>query len=369
MGEIILDHVVKRFGDVEVIRDISLTVAEGEFVVFVGPSGCGKSSLLRLITGLEELTAGRVLIDGVDISRRPPSERGLAMVFQSYALFPHLTVADNIGFGLRVSGMPRAEIRRKVQATAQTLALDSYLDRYPRQLSGGQRQRVAIGRAIVREPKAFLFDEPLSNLDAALRVQMRVELIRLHDDLKTTMIYVTHDQVEAMTMADRIVVLNGGRVEQFDTPIALYDAPANRFVAGFIGSPKMNFFDATAAGPARIQMAVGVVDVPLLASPLPSGPLTFGIRPEHVAYDRREGLWPGRIVVEEQLGSDAYFTVDVPKLGALTVRAVGERGYRRGDPIFLTPDRTRSHLFDASGTALASRPNEFEISKLGAAQE
>ena len=368
MGEIILDHVVKRFGAVEVIRDVSLTVADGEFVVFVGPSGCGKSSLLRLITGLEDLTGGRVLIDGADMSRRAPPERGLAMVFQSYALFPHMTVAENIGFGLRVSGMRRAEIHQKVQAAAQTLGLESYLDRYPRQLSGGQRQRVAIGRAIVRQPKAFLFDEPLSNLDAALRVQMRVELIRLHDDLKTTMIYVTHDQVEAMTMADRIVVLNAGKVEQFDTPIALYDAPANRFVAGFIGSPKMNFIDATAAGPARMQMAVGAVDTQRLASPLPSGALTFGIRPEHIAYDKQEGLWPGRIVVEEQLGSDAYFTVDVERLGTLTVRAVGERGYRRGDAIFLTPDMARCHIFDASGNTLTSRAVEPEPSRVRVAQ-
>jgi multiple sugar transport system ATP-binding protein len=367
MGEIILDHVVKRFGDVEVISDVSLTVADGEFVVFVGPSGCGKSTLLRLITGLEDLTAGRVLIDGIDVSKRAASERGLAMVFQSYALFPHLTVADNIGFGLRVAGAPRAEIRRKVQAAAETLALESYLDRYPRQLSGGQRQRVAIGRAIVREPKAFLFDEPLSNLDAALRVQMRVELIRLHDDLRTTMIYVTHDQIEAMTMADRIVVLNGGRVEQFDTPIALYDTPANRFVAGFIGSPKMNFIDASAAGPVRVQMAVGAVDALPLASPLPAGALTLGIRPEHIAYDKRAGLWPGRIVIEEQLGSDAYFTVEVAGLGALTVRAVGERGYRRGDTIFLTPDAARCHLFDASGNGLA-RAAEGKTPKVPARQ-
>jgi multiple sugar transport system ATP-binding protein len=208
----------------------------------------------------------------------------------------------------------------------------------------------------------------LSNLDAALRVQMRVELIRLHDDLKTTMIYVTHDQVEAMTMADRIVVLNAGKVEQFDTPIALYDAPANRFVAGFIGSPKMNFIDATAAGPARMQMAVGAVDTQRLASPLPSGALTFGIRPEHIAYDKQEGLWPGRIVVEEQLGSDAYFTVDVERLGTLTVRAVGERGYRRGDAIFLTPDMARCHIFDASGNTLTSRAVEPEPSRVRAAQ-
>ena len=352
MGEITLDRVVKRFGRHEVIQDVSLTVADGEFVVFVGPSGCGKSSLLRLITGLEELTSGRVLIDGQDVSDLPASERHLAMVFQSYALFPHMTVAENIGFGLRVAGMPKPEIRQRVEAAARTLALDAYLDRYPRQLSGGQRQRVAIGRAIVRQPKAFLFDEPLSNLDAALRVQMRIELIRLHDDLQTTMIYVTHDQVEAMTMADRIVVLNAGQVEQFDTPIALYDHPANRFVAGFIGSPKMNFIDGEGAGAERFQAAAGAVEVSGLAEPLPAGPLTLGVRPEHIDYDRTKGLWKGRILIEEQLGSDAFFTVEVPEIGQLTVRAVGERGYRRGDDIHLTPQAAHCHLFDRDGVAL-----------------
>jgi multiple sugar transport system ATP-binding protein len=355
MGEITLDRVVKRFGNHDVIRDVSLTVADGEFVVFVGPSGCGKSSLLRLITGLEELTAGRVLIDGEDVSARPPSERQLAMVFQSYALFPHMTVEQNIGFGLRVAGTPKAEIRRKVHAAAATLALEPYLDRFPRQLSGGQRQRVAIGRAIVREPKAFLFDEPLSNLDAALRVQMRLELIRLHDSLKTTMVYVTHDQVEAMTMAHRIVVLNAGRVEQFDTPIALYDRPANRFVAGFIGSPKMNFIEGQSAGSARIDTPAGMVEVPSLAGALPGGALTLGIRPEHIAYDRAAGLWPGRILIEEQLGSDAFFTVEVSGIGMLTVRAVGERGYRRGDTIFLTPQPEHCHVFGADGASLLRR--------------
>ncbi|MCP8894947.1 ABC transporter ATP-binding protein [Shinella daejeonensis] len=353
MGEIALQNIVKRFGDHDVIRNVSLTVKDGEFVVFVGPSGCGKSSLLRLITGLEDVTEGQVLIDGRNVTSLAPAERQLAMVFQSYALFPHLTVADNIGFGLRVSGRPKAEIRERVLTAARALELEPYLDRFPRQLSGGQRQRVAIGRAIVRAPTAFLFDEPLSNLDAALRVQMRLELIRLHDELKTTMIYVTHDQVEAMTMADRIVVLNAGRVEQFDTPIALYDAPANRFVAGFIGSPKMNFIDATAAGPARIETTAGGVDIANLEAPLPAGKLTFGIRPEHLHYDRHIGVWSGTILVEEQLGSDAYFTVDVKALGMLTVRAVGERGYRRGDTIFLTPDPDRSHVFDEDGNALA----------------
>jgi multiple sugar transport system ATP-binding protein len=327
-------------------------VAEGEFVVFVGPSGCGKSSLLRLITGLEELTSGSILIDKQDVSNLPPSERRLAMVFQSYALFPHMTVAQNIGFGLRVAGMPKTAIRERVEAAARTLELDSYLDRYPRQLSGGQRQRVAIGRAIVRQPKAFLFDEPLSNLDAALRVQMRIELIRLHDELKTTMIYVTHDQVEAMTMAHRIVVLNEGRVEQFDTPIALYDRPANRFVAGFIGSPKMNFIEGKASGARDFDVAGCNVEISDLLDPMPAGPLTLGIRPEHIDYDRTAGLWKGRILIEEQLGSDAYFTVEVAEIGQLTVRAVGERGYRRGDEIHLTPRPGHCHLFDGDGIAL-----------------
>ena len=352
MGEIALQNVEKRFGELDVIRNVSLTVKDGEFVVFVGPSGCGKSSLLRLITGLEDVSSGQVHINGRDVTKLAPSERQLAMVFQSYALFPHLTVADNIGFGLRVSGRPKSEIRERVLKTARALELEPYLDRFPRHLSGGQRQRVAIGRAIVREPSAFLFDEPLSNLDASLRVQMRLELIRLHDQLKTTMIYVTHDQVEAMTMADRIVVLNAGRVEQFDTPIALYDSPANRFVAGFIGSPKMNFIDARASGPHQIETSAGSLNVSNLKSALPEGKLTFGIRPEHLRYDHSSGLWKGTILVEEQLGSDAYFTVDVEGLGIVTVRAVGERGYHRGDTIFLTPDADRSHIFDAEGQAL-----------------
>ncbi|MDM9625027.1 ABC transporter ATP-binding protein [Rhizobium sp. S152] len=354
MGQITLENVVKSFGEFEVIRDVSLTINEGEYVVFVGPSGCGKSSLLRLITGLEDVSSGRVVIDGRDVTHVAPSERHLAMVFQSYALFPHLTVEENIGFGLRVSGRPKAEIKERVLTAARALALEPYLERLPRQLSGGQRQRVAIGRAIVRAPTAFLFDEPLSNLDAALRVQMRLELIRLHDELKTTMIYVTHDQVEAMTMADRIVVLNAGKVEQFDTPIALYDDPANKFVAGFIGSPKMNFIEGTTAGGNRIETSAGGIDIANLKAPLKSGKVTFGIRPEHLRYDRHVGLWTGTILVEEQLGSDAYFTVDVKALGTLTVRAVGERGYRRGDTIFLTPDPARSHVFGEDGHALTA---------------
>ncbi len=362
MGQITLKNVVKSFGEFDVIRDVSLSINEGEYVVFVGPSGCGKSSLLRLITGLEDVSSGQIMIDGRDVTKVAPSERQLAMVFQSYALFPHLTVAENIGFGLRVSGRPKAEIRERVLNAARALALEPYLERYPRQLSGGQRQRVAIGRAIVRAPTAFLFDEPLSNLDAALRVQMRLELIRLHDELKTTMIYVTHDQVEAMTMADRIVVLNAGKVEQFDTPIALYDAPANIFVAGFIGSPKMNFIEANTAGGSWIETAAGPIELTNLAASLSPGKVTFGIRPEHLGYDRNTGLWSGTILVEEQLGSDAFFTVDVKSLGTITVRAVGERGYRRGDTIFLTPDPDRSHLFAEDGRTLT-------VSRAGSADD
>ncbi len=241
-GRIVLKGVNKAFGEHVIIPSIDLEIEAGQFVVFVGPSGCGKSTLLRLIAGLEDTTAGRIEIDGVDVSNLPPAKRGLSMVFQSYALYPHMSVRGNIGFGLKMAGMPKEAIRQKVEKAASVLNLTNYLDRKPRQLSGGQRQRVAIGRAIVREPKAFLFDEPLSNLDAALRVQMRLEIAQLHESLTTTMIYVTHDQIEAMTLADKIVVLNSGNIEQAGSPLELYHHPVNLFVAGFIGSPKMNFF-------------------------------------------------------------------------------------------------------------------------------
>ena len=248
MGRIVLQSVRKAFGDVVIIPSIDLEIADGEFVVFVGPSGCGKSTLLRLIAGLEDVTSGKVEIDGLDMTEAPPAKRGLSMVFQSYALYPHMSVRGNIGFGLKMAGEAPEVIRQKVEKAAGTLNLTQYLERKPRQLSGGQRQRVAIGRAIVREPKAFLFDEPLSNLDAALRVQMRLEITQLHQSLKTTMIYVTHDQVEAMTMADKIVVLNAGNIEQVGAPLELYNNPANLFVAGFIGSPRMNLLKDAAAG-------------------------------------------------------------------------------------------------------------------------
>src|SRR5215475_7361662 len=269
-GRIVLKDVRKAFGDTVIIPSIDLEIEAGQFVVFVGPSGCGKSTLLRLIAGLEDATAGRIDIDGNDVTHLPPAKRGLSMVFQSYALYPHMSVRGNIGFGLKMAGMPKDQIRQKVEKAAAVLNLTSYLDRKPRQLSGGQRQRVAIGRAIVREPKAFLFDEPLSNLDAALRVQMRLEIAQLHESLTTTMVYVTHDQVEAMTLADKIVVLNSGLIEQVGSPLELYHHPVNLFVAGFIGSPKMNFFgtEVMAAGPAGVRVALpggGAIEVPVTA--------------------------------------------------------------------------------------------------------
>src|SRR5881397_3041542 len=265
MGQITLQGVRKSFGPVDIIKDTNLDIENGSFVVFVGPSGCGKTTLLRLIAGLEDVSGGKILIDGKNVVDTPPAKRGLSMVFQSYALCPHMSVRGNIGFGLKMAGLSKDETNRKVEAAAATLNLTPYLDRKPRELSGGQRQRVAIGRAIVREPKAFLFDEPLSNLDAALRVQMRLEITTLQKQLATTAIYVTHDQVEAMTMADRIVVLNAGRIEQFGSPLELYDRPANLFVAGFIGSPKMNFVSGETAGQ--------------------NGAATIGVRPEHLRVD------------------------------------------------------------------------------------
>ena len=334
MGKIVLEGVEKTFGAVKVIQNVNLTVDDGSFVVFVGPSGCGKSTLLRLIAGLEDVTAGKILIDGVDVVNTPPAKRGLSMVFQSYALYPHMSVRSNIGFGLKMAGRPKEEINRKVDAAAATLNLTPYLDRRPRALSGGQRQRVAIGRAIVREPKAFLFDEPLSNLDAALRVQMRIEIARLQDTLGTTAIYVTHDQVEAMTMADKIVVLSAGRIEQVGSPLELYNKPDNLFVAGFIGSPKMNFIPGAAAGD--------------------PGATTIGIRPEHIAASRESGTWSGTVTVAEHVGSDTFLYVNAGPLGDLTVRSIGEMGVKPGDRIFMTPEPGRIHRFDASGNAIVA---------------
>ncbi|MBP6737748.1 MAG: ABC transporter ATP-binding protein [Rhodobacteraceae bacterium] len=330
MGKITLSNVRKSFGETHVIPGIDLTIEEGEFVVFVGPSGCGKSTLLRLIAGLEDTSAGVIEIDGKDATALPPAKRGLAMVFQSYALYPHMSVKKNIAFPLKMAGLDPAVIEQKVANAAKVLNLSAYLDRRPGQLSGGQRQRVAIGRAIVREPAAFLFDEPLSNLDAALRVSMRQEISELHQTLKTTMIYVTHDQVEAMTMADKIVVLNAGRIEQVGSPLDLYRAPANLFVAGFIGSPKMNFI--TGAEAAK------------------HGATTIGIRPEHVTIG--DGAWQGTVGLAEHLGSDTFLKVEVPGVGTLTVRGGGEVALHHGDTVRLAPQPDKLHRFGANGLAM-----------------
>lgn len=333
MGRIVLDQVTKKFEHVEVIPPLDLTIEEGEFTVFVGPSGCGKSTLLRLIAGLEDVTSGSIGIDGRETTSLPPAQRGLAMVFQSYALYPHMSVRKNIAFPLKMAKMDQAEIDRRVTTAADVLNLTDYLDRRPGQLSGGQRQRVAIGRAIVREPSAFLFDEPLSNLDAALRVGMRLEISELHKRLKTTMIYVTHDQVEAMTMADKIVVLQAGVIEQVGSPLELYRTPCNRFVAGFIGSPKMNFIEGDEAAK--------------------QGAHAIGVRPEHIQVSATEGAWKGVISVSEHLGSDTFFHVhDTGLAETITVRVDGEVSFDHGDTVYLTPRDDMIHRFDAKGLSI-----------------
>ena len=334
MGHITLDKVTKSFGDVEVIPPLDLTIEDGEFAVFVGPSGCGKSTLLRMIAGLEDLTSGSISIDGEDATNVPPSKRGLAMVFQSYALYPHMTVRKNIAFPMRMAKMDKAEQDRRIEQAASALNLTDYLDRKPGQLSGGQRQRVAIGRAIVRDPSAFLFDEPLSNLDAALRVGMRLEISEMHERMKTTMIYVTHDQVEAMTMADKIVVLQAGYIEQVGSPLELYHKPHNKFVAGFIGSPKMNLIEGAEAAKHNAH--------------------TIGIRPEHTNVSTTDGLWEGRVGVAEHLGSDTFIHVHETGLGdMITVLITGDIAVKHGDTIYLSPQMDQLHKFDAEGLRVA----------------
>ena len=333
MGQITLQGVRKAFGEVEVIPPLDLDIEDGEFVVFVGPSGCGKSTLLRLIAGLEDVSGGEIRIDGRPATDLAPAKRGLAMVFQSYALYPHMSVRKNIAFPMRMAGIDKAEQERRIAKAAQALNLTDYLDRRPGQLSGGQRQRVAIGRAIVREPAAFLFDEPLSNLDAALRVGMRMEIGELHNQLATTMVYVTHDQVEAMTMADKIVVLRAGVIEQVGSPLDLYHAPRNLFVAGFIGSPKMNLLEGEEA---RAHDA-----------------RTVGIRPEHIAVGT-EGPWEGTVGIAEHLGSDTFVHVhDTGLAETLTVRQTGDIPVRHGDRIRLSPDYDKLHRFDDEGLRIA----------------
>ena len=330
MSWIQLKNVSKKFDDLEIIPPLNLEIKDGEFVVFVGPSGCGKSTLLRLIAGLEDVSSGQIFINGENATEVSPAKRKLAMVFQSYALYPHMTVRKNISFPLRMAGVSNAEQVKKVDDAAKVLNLSEYLDRKPGQLSGGQRQRVAIGRAIVREPQAFLFDEPLSNLDAALRVGMRVEISELHKRLATTMIYVTHDQVEAMTMADKIVVLQNGEIEQVGSPLDLYRSPINTFVASFIGSPKMNIIEGVQASKHRSE--------------------SIGIRPEHISISDTNGTWEGTIGVSEQLGSDTFFHVKCQfQDQSITVRAVGGLELAYGQTVFLTPDQKHLHRFDKSG--------------------
>lgn len=336
MGKIQLRNLTKSFGSLTIIPSIDLDINDGEFVVFVGPSGCGKSTLLRLIAGLETPTNGSIWIDGRDVSNEAPAKRKLAMVFQSYALYPHMTVTQNIAFPLKMAGESQEDIDRKVEDAARVLNLSNYLERRPAQLSGGQRQRVAIGRAIVRQPSAFLFDEPLSNLDAELRGTMRLEIAELHQQLKKTMIYVTHDQVEAMTMADRIVVLNGGNIEQVGSPLELYRSPKNLFVAGFIGSPKMNFLKGPAAD--RYQA------------------MTIGVRPEHVTISRDRGDWQGKVGVAERLGSDTFLHVHTEH-GTINVRTEGEIDATHDDTVYLTPSANKVHKFDADGTARPAEPS------------
>ncbi len=353
MGNVSLElrNVRKSFGDNEVIKGVSFKVEDGEFIVFVGPSGCGKSTLLRMIAGLEEITSGDVIIEGERVNETPPDRRGLAMVFQSYALYPHMTVEDNMGFALKLAGVNKAERREKVLEAARILQLEEYLRRKPGQLSGGQRQRVAIGRAIVRHPKIFLFDEPLSNLDAALRSATRMELAALHHKMQKSIIYVTHDQVEAMTLADRIVVLRLGVAEQIGRPLELYNEPANLFVAGFIGSPKMNFLPVTVAALADHRLDLKLRDGTVLSFShegdrlAPGEPLTLGLRPDMLKISP-EGKVPGRVAMVERLGNETLIYVNTAAdTQTLTVSRTGQYEVSIGDEVKLAVDELRAHFF------------------------
>ena len=357
MARVTLKDVVKRYGNVGVIHGVNLTIDDGEFVVFVGPSGCGKSTLLRMIAGLEEINGGEIAIDGERINEVPPAKRGIAMVFQSYALYPHMSVRKNLAFGLETAGLPRAEVDAKVAEAARILKIEPLLERKPKALSGGQRQRVAIGRAIVRNPRLFLFDEPLSNLDAELRVQMRVEIAKLHRDLGTSMVYVTHDQVEAMTLADTIVVLHGGIIEQVGSPLELYNHPANKFVAGFIGSPKMNFIEGKAVGGQGLSLSIAGTDVSLPLGPRRAGdPLTFGVRPEHIGIGDGPGLHLGNAVIDivEQLGGQTIAYGKLADGQAVTIVREGQLGLKNGDTVALRVDTDKRHAFDADGKCITA---------------
>ncbi len=346
MAEVTIRNLVKAYAGLTVIKGLDLDIPDGEFVVLVGPSGCGKSTLLRMIAGLEEITSGDVKIGERRVNNLPPSERDIAMVFQNYALYPHKTVGANMGFALKMRGMDKAEIDSRVARAAEILGLTPYLERYPRALSGGQRQRVAMGRAIVRDPQVFLFDEPLSNLDAKLRVQMRAEIRELHQRLKTTTVYVTHDQIEAMTMADRIVVLQGGNIEQVGAPLELYDRPANTFVASFIGSPSMNILPGVVEA-GGVRVAGALLPMPAGMQAATGREVLYGIRPEHLAAG--DGL-SGTVAVVEPTGSETHVVLRLD--GAEVVAMFRDRvAFRPGDRISLMPDAGKAHLFDR-GTGL-----------------
>ena len=332
MASIQIEKLEKSYGHVSVLHGVDLDIADGEFIVLVGPSGCGKSTLLRMIAGLEDVSSGEIRIAGNRVNDLHPKDRDIAMVFQSYALYPHMTVAQNMSYSLRLRNIAKDTIGSAVAAAASKLGLDPLLERRPKALSGGQRQRVAMGRAIVRQPKAFLFDEPLSNLDAALRGTMRLEISDLHYQLKTTMVYVTHDQIEAMTMADKIVVLNRGNIEQVGSPLELYKSPRNLFVAGFIGSPRMNLIEGDYARSKNAK--------------------TVGIRPEHLLPSKQSGLWRGTVTVAEHLGADTFLHANVDGLGPITARVDGEFGVKHGETVYLTPDESKLHRFDDKGLAL-----------------
>ena len=350
MASVELKDITKSFGAVEVIKGLNLSVANGEFCALLGPSGCGKSTLLRMIAGLESITQGQALIGGVDVTHEEPAKRRVAMVFQSYALYPHLTVEQNICFSLSLAGLSKSVQAEKGGKVAKLLQLETLMKRRPAELSGGQRQRVAIGRALVRDPEVFLFDEPLSNLDALLRVQMRLELAKLHNELKTTMIYVTHDQVEAMTLADKIVVLDKGRISQMGSPLDLYNRPANRFVAGFIGSPAMNFLPAGLGADGSVMLQGARLTMPAIAAPEQAGEL--GVRPEHVHLcDPGAGLIDGVVSVVERLGNTSYVYTDTA-LGPVICEADQAVVLQPGAKVGLTFDAAQAHRFDKAGTAL-----------------
>ncbi|MCZ2722983.1 sn-glycerol-3-phosphate ABC transporter ATP-binding protein UgpC [Marinomonas sp. 15G1-11] len=366
MASVKLNNIKKRFGDVDVLHGIDLDIKDGEFVVLIGESGCGKSTLLRLLSGLEEITAGDLYIDDERVNGRSPAKRGIAMVFQSYALYPHMNVFKNMAFGLKIAGKDKTFVNNKVVEAAKKLKIDHLLERLPRELSGGQRQRVAIGRAIVRDPKVFLFDEPLSNLDASLRVQTRVELGKLHQELKATVIYVTHDQVEAMTLGDKIVVMNQGRVEQVGSPLHLYHHPQTQFVAGFIGSPKMNFLNAkiSSVGKENTQIMLEsgrVISASIDSSNSKAGDrVQIGLRPEHMSLPCKENKIEGKVTLVEHLGELSYLYVDIPKEGELVLKIDGDNQYKAGDQVVFGIQPNNLYLFDSKGNALTRLTTSLE---------